>query len=79
MTARSVLLEIEGMTCDGCAQTIKHNLKQDEGVKGVRIDWRSGIAEVSFDPSLTDEEKVLENRVFQRQYKARLTHTGTCC
>lgn len=44
-----------GMTCDGCAQTY---LKQDQGVKEVSIDWRSGIAEITIDPEATDEEKI---------------------
>lgn len=76
---RSVLLEIEGMTCDGCAETIARSLKQDRGVKEVRVNWQSGIAEVTIDPDATDEEKLLGNRVFQRQYKARLAYPHGCC
>lgn len=79
MAEQSVFLEIQGMTCDGCAQTIKRYLKQDQGVKEVRIDWQSGIAEVTIDPEATDEEKVLGNRVFQHQYKAQLTYPRGCC
>lgn len=79
MAEQTVHLEIEGMTCDGCAQTIKRALKRDQGVKEASVDWTYGIAEIAFDPDLTDEEKILANQVFQRQYKARLGHAGSCC
>ncbi len=72
MAEEKVQLRIEGMTCDGCAQTIERYLKQDRGVKVVRIDWRSGIAEVAFDREATDEEHILRNRAFQRQYRTAL-------
>jgi copper chaperone CopZ len=78
MGEQTVSLQIEGMTCDGCAQTIKRYLKQDKGVMDARIDWRSGEAEVAFDREGTDEERILGNRVFQRQYKARLAGPGDC-
>lgn len=79
MAEQSVLLQIEGMTCDGCAQTIKRSLKQNRGVKDVRIDWRSGVGEITFDSEATDRERIVQNRVFQRQYKAQLASSGTCC
>jgi copper chaperone CopZ len=76
---RSVLLEIEGMTCDGCAQTIERALKRDQGVREVRTDWQAGIAEVRFNPEARDVRTILGNRVFQRQYRARLGSPGSCC
>ena len=79
MAERSVFLEIEGMTCESCAESIRRSLTQDAGVKEARIDWTYGIAEITFDPDATDEEKILENQVFRRQYKARLGHAGSCC
>lgn len=79
MAEQTVYLEIQGMTCNGCAQAIERHLKQDRGVKAVSVDWTYGIAEVTFDPSLTHEERILENRIFQRRYKARLGHPGACC
>lgn len=79
MTERSILLEIEGMTCGHCAQTITRHLRGDDGVKDVRIDWESGLAEVTFDPGTTNEDKILSNRAFQQHYKVRLTSPRGCC
>lgn len=77
MAEEKVLLEIEGMTCDGCAQTVQHALEREKGVKTAEVDWQSGVAEVTFDREQTDEEQILDNPVFGRQYQARLT--GGCC
>lgn len=70
MAEKSVLLKIEGMTCDGCAETVKRYLKQAEGVTNVSVDWGSGRGEVDFDPTRTDEEQILMSRAFRRQYRA---------
>lgn len=78
MADEKVLLQIEGMTCDGCAQTIERSLKRDKGIKKVKVDWRSGAGEIVFDPGETDEQEILENRVFQGHYKAQISSPGCC-
>ena len=78
MSEEKVLLQIEGMTCDGCAQTISHSLKRDEGVKQVKVNWRTGQGEVTFDTEETSELDILENPAF-RHYKASLIPSGGCC
>lgn len=45
---------IKGMTCRGCAQTIKKALLTKNGVKQVYVDREKGVASVTFDPGLTD-------------------------
>ncbi|MBI2886090.1 MAG: heavy-metal-associated domain-containing protein [Chloroflexi bacterium] len=77
MAEQTVQLQIEGMTCEGCAQGIEHGLKRNKGVRRVRVDWRTGLGEVLFDSEATSEQEILENPVFQRHYKA--TMLGGCC
>lgn len=79
MSEGKVLLQIEGMTCDGCVQTITHFLKRDKGVKQVKVNWRTGQGEVTFDPEETSELGILENPAFRRHYKARRIPSGSCC
>ena len=81
MAEAKVLLKIEGMTCAGCAQTIRRALERDEGVREARVSWDSGTAEVSYDPLKTREEQILGNRIFRRQYQyqAEVAAEGDCC
>ena len=39
MEEDTLVLNIEGMTCDGCAETVKGCLKQVHGVHDAIIDW----------------------------------------
>ncbi len=45
---------IKGMTCKSCVKTIKKALLTKNGVKQVYIDLESGVASVTYDPSLAD-------------------------
>ena len=78
MAEETVVLQIEGMTCDGCAQGITHSLKRAKGIKRVKIDWRAGLGKVAFDPVETDQQEILENRAFAGHYRARLSSPGCC-
>jgi copper chaperone CopZ len=71
MTEETIVLDIEGMTCDGCADTVKRYLKQVDGVVGASIDWQAGRSELVFDLDKTDEVQILNSRAFRRQYRAR--------
>lgn len=71
MTEETLVLNIEGMTCDGCADTVRRYLKQLDGVRDAAIDWQAGQGEVVFDPGKTDEAQILNSRAFRRQYRAR--------
>ncbi len=77
MAHEKVVLEITGM-CDGCAQTIKRQLKQERGVADAAVDSRNGFAEVLYDPDVTNEEAILKSRVFLRQYKAQVVGPACC-
>lgn len=45
----TALLNIKGMTCDGCASQVKSTLSSVSGVKECQVDWKSGKAEVKFE------------------------------
>ncbi len=79
MAQQTVVLKIEGMTCEGCAQSIQFALKRQRGVKRTKIDWRTGTGEVTFDTEATVEQDILENPVFEDHYKAVLVPGRGCC
>ena len=79
MATETAVLRIEGMTCDGCSQTVKQALERDASVSEARVSWEDGLAQVTYDPDATDEEQILANRVFRRQYRAELLPRGGCC
>ncbi|MHB1541098.1 MAG: heavy-metal-associated domain-containing protein, partial [Steroidobacteraceae bacterium] len=47
---RSVVLQIRGMHCDGCANSVKALLEREPGVKSAAVAFESGAARVLFDP-----------------------------
>ncbi len=74
MAKAKLLLKIEGMTCDGRSQTVQQALEREDGVVEARVSWEDGLAELTYDTTLTDEEQVLANRIFKRQYGAERVH-----
>jgi copper chaperone CopZ len=53
-----VTLTIKGMTCGGCVAAVKLQLKKTEGVTAYEVSLEKGQAEVTYDPSRTDPEKI---------------------
>ncbi len=73
MAQQNVKLNIGGMSCQGCADTIARYLKREKGVAQVSIDWKGGSEEVIIDPEVTSEEGIIRNRVFEGHYSAELS------
>ncbi len=48
-------LAVTGMDCGSCAATIEASLAGMPGVRGVRVSFGGGTAEVDYDPTTTDE------------------------
>ena len=65
-------LQITGMTCDGCAQTIRRGLGRELGVRSVSMDWKSGRARVQFDPEATDADRIAAAPAFRSRFSAEL-------
>ncbi len=72
MEERKVKLRIYGMTCDDCVATVSHGLKNQDGVKDVRISLKDGTGEVDVDSEVKPEE-LLKNKVFGKPTHYRAT------
>lgn len=51
--------EIEGMTCEGCAEEVKHEVSKLPGYIEASVDHETGKATVKFDKSKTSMEQVV--------------------
>jgi len=61
-----VKLEIEGMTCISCEQSVDYTLKSEIGVLSAESSYKTGIAYVQFDDTKVQPEqlkKAIENKV----------------
>jgi copper chaperone CopZ len=55
----SLTLAIEGMHCDGCAETIKALLAVESGVKASSVSFKERRARVLYDPAAVDESRLV--------------------
>lgn len=55
----TVELQIGGMTCEGCAATIKSTLLEAPGVAEVELHYPAGHAQVKYDPGKTEPSKLV--------------------
>lgn len=55
----SVILQIKGMHCDGCAATIKAVVERAPGVKAVSVAFETGEARILYDPAATREDRLI--------------------
>lgn len=56
---KTVVLTIEGMYCDGCAETIEGLLAVETGVKASTVSFKEGRARVLYDPAVIDEKRLV--------------------
>lgn len=56
---KTLVVTIEGMHCDGCAETIKALLTVETGVKAATVSYPDGRARVLYDPASADEKKLV--------------------
>lgn len=55
---KSLQLKIDGMHCDGCADTIQALLARHAGVRSATVSHATGRGQVLFDPAVTDAGQV---------------------
>jgi copper chaperone CopZ len=55
---KTTTFQIEGMRCDGCAQTIKMLVEKEPGVKGADVSLESSTARILYDPNATDDDRL---------------------
>ena len=56
---KATTLKVEGMRCNGCAQTIKTLLEREHGVKAAEVSLTEGEARVLYDPQAIDENRIV--------------------
>lgn len=56
---KTTIFKIEGMHCDGCAETIKNLLDKEQGVQIADVSFEKRQARVLFDPDATGEDGLI--------------------
>ena len=66
-----VTIKVTGMFCESCAVTVRAMLKRTDGVQSATVDGKRGEAVVSYDPTMTTPQALVDviNRL---GYKASL-------
>ncbi len=57
---KKAILQLEGMTCSSCAQTIEKALNKAKGVHKAQVNFAAEKAYVEYDPSTINENKLAE-------------------
>ncbi|QIW16762.1 hypothetical protein A4G20_10700 [Pasteurellaceae bacterium RH1A] len=53
-------LQVQGMTCGGCAKSVQKVLSALDGVSQVEVDWQAGLARLIFDPAKIEQAALIE-------------------
>ncbi len=53
---KNATFKIEGMHCDGCANTIKTPVEKEPGVKVASVSFADGQARILYDPRAITED-----------------------
>lgn len=67
-----VHLNVNGMSCPGCAGSISTYLQKQQGVKAVDITYQQKGGTVVYDSSATSAEEIANSEVFQGYYSAEI-------
>jgi mercuric ion transport protein len=55
-----IKFKIKGMTCSGCEENINHSINQLDGIIEINTSYKTGISEIKFDKSKTNNDKIKE-------------------
>ncbi len=69
--AKTIKLEVKGMTCAGCANHISQALQKVEGVLGEDVQYPGDVAFVTFLPDKVNEKAIIA-AIEKAGYKARI-------
>lgn len=64
-----ITLQIEGMTCELCAQSLRNSLEKLEGISIYEIDPEKGFARLSFKPDNVPSDEILKEKVENAGFK----------
>lgn len=56
---KTATFKIEGMRCDGCAQTIRTLMEQEPGVRMAAVSFNDGEARVLYDSQAIGEDRLV--------------------
>jgi copper chaperone len=68
MKTEKALFKVVGMYCISCKPIVERQLKNEEAVKKIDIDYMTDSVIVEFDPSLITKEEI-KNRLEKSGYK----------
>lgn len=57
---KSVTLEIEGMRCAGCSETLEAALERERGIRAASVSFQSGRARLLLDPEVVEERHLVD-------------------
>jgi copper chaperone len=57
---KTTIFKIEGMNCDGCANTIKGLLEKESGVRMASVSFNDRLARVLYDPQAVAEDRLVD-------------------
>ena len=56
---KNVIMKIEGMHCEGCAQTITMLIENEPGVQMVAVSFENSEARILYDPQTVSEDRLV--------------------
>jgi len=57
---KTTIFKIEGMNCDGCAETIQSLIEKEPGVRMASVSFNDGMARVLYDPQSVQEGRLVD-------------------
>jgi len=71
---KKATLGVKGMTCSGCALTVKSQVKKIEGISSIDVDLKAGKATFEYDPEKVSPEQVADE-INEMGFKASVPET----
>ncbi len=67
-----VALNVSGMTCGGCANSVHAALMGVEGVTGAQVDLKTGVVQVAYDAAKANPDKLLAAVAALSEFQVKL-------
>ncbi len=55
---KEAIVEVPDMHCDGCQDRVERAVRRLEGVRGVSASFQTGLVEVAYEETATDEQEI---------------------
>lgn len=57
---KTIIFKIDGMNCDGCAQTIQSMIEKEPGVRMASVSFNERAARILYDPQSVQESRLVD-------------------